>query len=1098
MRYMTHINLRTAALVMAVWVVLASAQTDAIVVSPVSLDLGVVEIGQASTAQFTVENTAGSTVTVEDITSDNPRYSAGPTSFAIDPGLVQVVTITFSPDTVGWHPGALTLTHDGVGAPTTLGLTGFGAFLQPSLPPSGDLLDTRVAYISERDGNQEIYAINYDGTGETNLTQDSANDRAASWSPEGSQIAFESDKDGVWQIWVMDADGGGRRLLVDTPGAEGAAWSPYGGLIAFSDGSDIYVVRADGTGLITLIGGPATDRGIAWSRDGTRIAWVSDDDIWVGNADGSDAALLVDTGIQDSGPEWSPDGQWIAFSTITSSARDIYRVQADGAGLTNLTSSDDALCWHGSWSPDGTRIAYSRWPFSGDTGAIDVYTMNATDGSDAIPLVGGATKDEGPAWSPFLLVEPAPNISVAPPDLDLGSVAVGSSATASFTITSSGELALSVSDITSDNAVFTVAPDAQPLPFDLAPGSDETVTVTFTPTVEGAQTANITITHNAGSGSTVITAIGTGTVSPTAVAITAPTDGQALPPGTTATGLAVDIAGHSAGTWAWMLDTPFPATGVVPQDANDVAAGALAAIGGLVDGASHTVHVALVDGDLVDAGAVPASRDSASFTVGILPPDYVRVVSQQGAPATTITVPVLIYDVTADVQNDRVTAVDLDLLYDESVLTPTSDGGGLAAASPGVIVPADWSLQQNIASPGRLSVSLAGDAAPAEPALDAEGVLLEISFDVSASAVAGTSTPIELGALQLNEGSPSATGVDGLFTVLSIMYGDATGNGAIAAFDASWVLRYVSSGLVGEPDLLPIETSAPVWAPLPLTRDEAVQVADVDTVDGVTSMDATDILRKRVGIIDLFVAEGGAPSAPSAAPGVVAYDLRGLALSERPGARVTVILDASAMADLHAGELVLDFDPSLLRPVDAALRRLDARVAARRPLLTQSEGDGRIALAFASARPIEASDALIEVAFEATRDIPHARESAIRASHLRLNRSLIETDFAFPFRIEPYRNRLMANYPNPFNPETWIPFELAESADVTIRVYGVDGGLVRTLELGARSVGEYTTRGDAAYWDGRNAAGEAVASGVYIYELIAGDYHTLRRMVVMK
>ena len=90
------------------------------------------------------------------------------------------------------------------------------------------------------------------------------------------------------------------------------------------------------------------------------------------------------------------------------------------------------------------------------------------------------------------------------------------------------------------------------------------------------------------------------------------------------------------------------------------------------------------------------------------------------------------------------------------------------------------------------------------------------------------------------------------------------------------------------------------------------------------------------------------------------------------------------------------------------------------------------------------------------------------------------------------------NYPNPFNPETWIPFELAEAADVTVRIYGLDGGLVRKLELGARGAGEYVGRESAAYWDGRNADGEAAASGVYVYELTAGDYHALRRMVVMK
>ncbi len=190
----------------------------------------------------------------------------------------------------------------------------------------------------------------------------------------------------------------------------------------------------------------------------------------------------------------------------------------------------------------------------------------------------------------------------------------------------------------------------------------------------------------------------------------------------------------------------------------------------------------------------------------------------------------------------------------------------------------------------------------------------------------------------------------------------------------------------------------------------------------------------------------------------------------------------------------LDFDFSLLRLTNATLRTRDGA----QPLQKQRESDGRFAIAFASARPIESSDALLEVTFEASRAISERRESAIRATHLRLNRSLIDTGFVYPFRIEPYRNRLMANYPNPFNPETWIPFELAADADVTIRIYDLAGAHVRTLELGALAMGEHVGRERAAYWDGQNAHGERVSSGVYVYELAAGDHRSLRRMVVMK
>ncbi len=98
----------------------------------------------------------------------------------------------------------------------------------------------------------------------------------------------------------------------------------------------------------------------------------------------------------------------------------------------------------------------------------------------------------------------------------------------------------------------------------------------------------------------------------------------------------------------------------------------------------------------------------------------------------------------------------------------------------------------------------------------------------------------------------------------------------------------------------------------------------------------------------------------------------------------------------------------------------------------------------------------------------------------------------------PISTRLLANYPNPFNPETWIPFDLKAGASVVIHIYNATGARVRTLNLGYRDAGYYRDRADAAYWDGRNDAGERVASGVYSYELRAGGARSLRRMVIRK
>ena len=93
---------------------------------------------------------------------------------------------------------------------------------------------------------------------------------------------------------------------------------------------------------------------------------------------------------------------------------------------------------------------------------------------------------------------------------------------------------------------------------------------------------------------------------------------------------------------------------------------------------------------------------------------------------------------------------------------------------------------------------------------------------------------------------------------------------------------------------------------------------------------------------------------------------------------------------------------------------------------------------------------------------------------------------------------LLANYPNPFNPETWIPYQLAKPAEVTLHIYSVKGELVRTLALGHQPAGMYHTKSHAAYWDGRNLEGEPVASGIYFYTLSAGDFTATRKMLIRK
>ena len=114
-----------------------------------------------------------------------------------------------------------------------------------------------------------------------------------------------------------------------------------------------------------------------------------------------------------------------------------------------------------------------------------------------------------------------------------------------------------------------------------------------------------------------------------------------------------------------------------------------------------------------------------------------------------------------------------------------------------------------------------------------------------------------------------------------------------------------------------------------------------------------------------------------------------------------------------------------------------------------------------------------------------------------------------PFAVDPSglsvttlgqvkRTALLQNFPNPFNPETWLPYRLGTDATVTLRIYNVKGQLTRELDLGAQNTGGYLTRETAAYWDGRDRVGEVVSSGVYFYTLQAGPFQATRRMLVLK
>jgi TolB protein len=282
-----------------------------------------------------------------------------------------------------------------------------------AVPPTTAAAKGKIVFYSERDGNAEIYTMNPDGSDQRRLTFNQFEDVAPVWSPDGSQIAFLSNRDDpnpqscfpecFYQIYISNADGSDERKLVGTEfSTHHPDWHPDGTKLSFDTEfglqGDIYTVNADGSDLQLLIeDGFWAD----WSPDRSQIVFASNQDgeldLYIADANGSDQRRITDDPEMNVFPAWSPDGEKIAYAVIGSNFQnqDIFLINLDGSERVQVTDERRIVDEDPAWSPDGSQFVFQ----SNRDGNFEIYIMNA-DGTGQQRLTTSPAGDYWPAWGP--------------------------------------------------------------------------------------------------------------------------------------------------------------------------------------------------------------------------------------------------------------------------------------------------------------------------------------------------------------------------------------------------------------------------------------------------------------------------------------------------------------------------------------------------------------------------------------------------------------------------------------------------------------------------------------------------------------------------
>jgi dipeptidyl aminopeptidase/acylaminoacyl peptidase len=260
--------------------------------------------------------------------------------------------------------------------------------------------------------------MDLDGSNQVSLTTSLAYDDQPKWSPDGSKIAFMSGRDGNFEIYTMNADGSSQTRLTNNPAADGfPAWSHDGSKIAFVRGDlrnpstfEIFVMNANGTNEVRLTNDTAIDGVPSWSPDNTKIVFMSGGssvfdpnsfEIFVVNSlDGSNRTRLTNNTVVDGQPSYSPDGTRILFASgdaMNPNGIEIFVMNADGSGRTRLTNNTVTDAFP-AWSFDGSNIVFASGSVADET-TSELFMMKA-NGTNRVKLTNNSGLDWFPDWEP--------------------------------------------------------------------------------------------------------------------------------------------------------------------------------------------------------------------------------------------------------------------------------------------------------------------------------------------------------------------------------------------------------------------------------------------------------------------------------------------------------------------------------------------------------------------------------------------------------------------------------------------------------------------------------------------------------------------------